>query len=355
MNRRTFLASLVAGSLAALSLTGSARAADAGFSFADTQGKHLDVLLDGKIVGRYMYQLDRSSPDTLKATFKPFLHVFDAEGKAPITKGAEGEPFPHHRGIYVGWNKIGFEGKSYDRWHLRDKGATVHTKFVDQKASADEATFTSVVTWEGANPEQAILEEHRTMTFRRAPAPGRFTIDLTSKLTAPIGDVKLDGDPEHAGIQYRPAAEVTAKESVYVFPGEGADPTKQKDFPWVGLTYTLNGVKHSVVNMAHPENPKDTRWSAYRDYGRFGAFPVIEIKKGSTATVRHRFLIAEGTMPPAAYIQQSYDQFAGAAQASPVPPVTVKPVGAAKPATPKPAAKPAGEKPASAKPAPAAK
>lgn len=335
MNRRTFLSALVAGSLTALSFATPARAADAGFSFADTQGKHLDVLLDGKIVGRYMYALDRSTPEALNLTFKPFLHVFDAAGKAPITKGAEGGPFPHHRGIYVGWNKIGFEGKTYDRWHLRDKGATVHTKFVDQKASADEATFTSVVKWEGGNPDQTVLEEHRTMTFRRAPAPGRIIIDLTTKLSAVNGDVKLDGDPEHAGIQYRPAAEVSTKDSVYTFPGENADPTKQKDFAWVGLTYTLDGVKHSVVNIASPTNPKDTRWSAYRDYGRFGAFPVVDIKKGESATIKHRFLIADGEMPPAAYVQQQADQFAGATTASPVPATTVKKVAAPKPAAPK--------------------
>src|SRR5687768_14681114 len=76
-----------------------------GFSLADKPGEHLDVLLDGKIVARYMYAHDTSSKERQNQTYKPFLHVFDADGKEPITQGAGGKQFPHHRGIYAGWNK----------------------------------------------------------------------------------------------------------------------------------------------------------------------------------------------------------------------------------------------------------
>ena len=53
----------------------------------DTKGKHLDVVSDGKIIVRYMYEHDTSSKETHHATYKPYLHVFDVEGKKPITKG----------------------------------------------------------------------------------------------------------------------------------------------------------------------------------------------------------------------------------------------------------------------------
>src|SRR5687767_1152326 len=85
--------------------------ARADFTLQDTPGQHLDVLQDGKIVGRYMYAYDKSSKEKLAETYKPYLHVFDAEGKAPITKGAGGQ-FTHHRGIFIGWNKIAYNGKS---------------------------------------------------------------------------------------------------------------------------------------------------------------------------------------------------------------------------------------------------
>lgn len=303
-----------------LALAPAARAAETGFSFKDTPGQHLDVLLDGKIVGRYMYAYDKAR---LADTYKPYLHVFDAEGKAPITKGPGGQ-FTHHRGIFIGWNKLGFGGKTYDRWHMKG-GEIVHQKFAAQQADANQASFTSVTTW---NDEKggAMVEEQRTMTFRRAPAPARLIIDFTAALKAPNGDVKLDGDPEHAGIHYRPANEVAAKETVYVFPKEKADATKDLDYPWVGETYTLGGKQHSVVQMNHPQNPRNTKFSAYRDYGRFGAFFVASIPSGQTLTVKYRFLIANGAMPEVGLIQKNWDEFAGAATPSPMPKLSVKPV-----------------------------
>ena len=73
-----------------------------GFAFKDQPGQFLDILQNGKIVGRYMDALDLSTPQKRTETYKPFLHVFDAEGKAPITKGPGGE-YTHHRGIMAGW------------------------------------------------------------------------------------------------------------------------------------------------------------------------------------------------------------------------------------------------------------
>ena len=80
-------------------------------------------------------------------------------------------------------------------------GDIVHVKFLNQKADADSATFTSQTQWIPKGTDKAIVEEERTMTFRKAPAPARLIIDFTSKLKAPAGDLILDGDPEHGGIQ----------------------------------------------------------------------------------------------------------------------------------------------------------
>jgi mono/diheme cytochrome c family protein/glucose/arabinose dehydrogenase len=291
-------------------------AAGEGFAFKDTAGEHLDVLLDGKPAVRYMYAHDTSSPARQTETYKPYLHVFDAAGSAPITKGPGGS-FPHHRGIFAGWSKISFNGKSYDRWHMKG-GDIIHEKFADQKADKDRAAFTSVTRWM-ADATTAILDEERTTTVRRAAAPGRLLVDVTFTLKANNGDVTLDGDPEHAGVQFRPAADIAAAETVYVFPTERGDPKKELDYPWVGETFTLRGAKHSVVIMNHPGNPKQTKFSAYRDYGRFGAFPVAAIKKGESLTLRYRFLIADGEMPPAEFVQKSWDEFAGSAAPGPAP------------------------------------
>jgi hypothetical protein len=300
-----------------------------GFSFHDETGQHLDILRDGKIVGRYMYASDKSTPERLHETYKPYLHVFDAGGKAPITKGPGGT-FTHHRGIYIGWNKLNVAGKTYDRWHMKG-GDQVHEKFLSQKAGDESATFTSLVRWTGDGPG-AILEEERTLTFLPAPAPAYAIIEMTSKLKAVGGETKLDGDPEHAGLQFRPSEEVDRKATTYFYPVEKADPHKDKDYPWVGETFTLGGKQYSVVYLNHPENTKDAACSAYRDYGRFGFWFKGTIPADGTQTLRARFIVAEGEMLPVEAIQKARNQFAGTNE--PVPVVTKKPAEGAKPKAP---------------------
>lgn len=298
----------------------SAGAAEAeGFAFDLKKGEALDVLDSGRIVGRFMLAHDVSTPERKHESYKPYLHVFDAKGTAPITKGAGGE-FTHHRGIFVGWNKIGCNGKNYDRWHMTGGEQVVQGTPVTQ-ANADSASITATVNWNDEKG-QPVLVEKRTMTFRRAPAPAYALIDFQSEITATAGDVTLDGDPEHAGIQFRPANEVDRAKTTYLYAGEAVDPHKAIDLAWIGESFTLNNTCYSVVQMNHPENPTGTRTSAYRNYGRFGMFPTVSIKAGESRTLRYRFLIAEGAMPPLEMIQKNCNAFTG--RTDPVPPVTAK-------------------------------
>ncbi|MGA2032106.1 MAG: DUF6807 family protein [Thermoguttaceae bacterium] len=297
----------------------------AGFSLRDKPGQYLDVLLDGRVVGRYMYACDRSTPQRQEETYKPYLHVFDAEGKAPITKGPGGL-YTHHRGIFIGWQRILFQGKRYNLWEM-GSGRIVHREFSVQKASPDQATVTSLTDWND-NAGKPIVEEQRTMIFRRAPAPFRLMIDFTATLTAPRGNVRFEADPEHGGVQFRPANEIVKKETVYVFPKEHAQVRTDVDYPWVGETYTLKGKRYSVVDLNHPDNPKGTKFSAYRDYGRFGAYAKKEIASGQSLTLKYRFLIAEGAMPGADAIQKCWDEFTGMKSPAPVPKTTVRPADA---------------------------
>ena len=307
----------------------SALGAD-GFTIKDTAGKQLDVLLGGKPVVRFMYAYDPATKESLHDTYKPYLHVFDTTGAKLITKGPGGQ-FTHHRGIFIGWNKITFAGKSYDRWHMTG-GEQVVQKILKQEATAEQATFTALVHWNDAAKEAFIVEE-RTFTVRRTAAGN--VIDFSAKLSAPRGDVQLNGDPEHAGIHFRPAGELDTKKTLYHFPAATPNAHKDTDYPWVGETFTLGGAAYSVVEMSHPKNPTGTRWSAYRDYGRFGAFPVAELKQGGSASFNYRFLIANGELPDAATISQLYTEFAGAS--APAAKVTTVPAEGGKgPAAKKP-------------------
>ncbi|MFA7174511.1 MAG: DUF6807 family protein [Kiritimatiellia bacterium] len=316
----------------AVMIAGESRAAQdsAGFAFRDEPGKYLDVLLNGKTAARYMYAYDpSSSPKSLTSTNNTYLHVFDAQGKAPISNGPFGE-FAHHRGIMIGWTKLTNKDKVHNFWGMYNN-AQIHSKFSVRDADTEHATFTSMVDWVTKSGDTVISEE-RTMTFHSAAAPVYLIIDFTSKLTACSGDVELNGDPEHGGVQFRAADGIDRAKTVYVYPGENVNPRQSLDPAWVGETFSLNGKMYSSVQMNHPSNPQGSKISAYRNYGRFGYFPKpTTIKSGESFVLRYRFLAAEGAMPAAGTIQQVCNAFTG--RSNPVPPVTVRP--ADQPAPPK--------------------
>lgn len=294
----------------------------AGYEFNESVPGQLDVVKNGKIVARYMHAFDKSTPDREHETYKPYLHVFDAGGDKPITKGPGGQ-YTHHRGIFLGYNKVGFEGERFDLWHM--KGVQqVHQKFLKQEGTDDKAEFTSLIHWNDRKG-QPIVKEERTFTITPGPNGGYATVTMTARLQAERGDVELAGDPEHAGAQFRPADEVDRKKTIYYFPGENADPKKDKDYDWVGETYTLGDKQYSVVILNNPDNPKETVFSAYRDYGRFGAYPKATIKQGETLTLNYQWLIKEGDMFGADLIQSKWtDAYSDVETATPK--VTVKPV-----------------------------
>lgn len=300
---------------------------DKGFCFADTLGQYLDVYLDGRAVARYMYGNDTSTPEKSHSTYKPFLHVFDAAGKAAITKGPGGF-YTHHRGIFFGWQKVTFDGRAYNLWEMSG-GRQVHQKFIAQKADADSATFTSAVTW-SVKDGPAIIEEERTFTFTRKAAPVLAQIDFSTVIKSVAGDLILDGNVEHGGIHYRSANELDKSKTQYCLPkdalpaslaGAGTDfvrmtisKVEAKDMPWAALAYVLDG-KHYVVQQINcPANAnKGAEWSVYRDYGRFGTFFKKELPKGQTLGLKYRFVVMAGDkLPTRADLEKNAEEYAKA-------------------------------------------
>ena len=280
------------------------------FAFEDKKDEsRLEVAYGGKPIARYEYAFDDSTEETRHATYKPFLHVYSADGGRFITKGAGGH-FTHHRGIFHGYNHFEIDGTRRDLWHMKE-GVQVHRGFVRQETGSERAEFTSQVEWR-TNEGETLLTEERTHAFL-LPAAGEFAlIEMRSALTAVAGDARLAGDPEHAGAQFRPADDIVKDETEYRFHKEGIDPTKDLDMPWVGAAYRLSTgpARYSVAILNHPDNPKGTVFSAYRDYGRFGAFPVIEIPKGETAAVRYRWIVSAGSGLPQEAVEAAYASFA---------------------------------------------
>ncbi|MEC9091088.1 MAG: DUF6807 family protein [Planctomycetota bacterium] len=274
----------------------------------DTAGKHLDILQNGKVIARYMYAHDLSSKDSRHETYKPYLHVMGPDGKTPITKGPGGQ-YTHHRGIFLGWNRISFQKKTYDLWHMKTS-EIIHQTFLENQSSAKSTTLKVRLHWMDSE-NNIILNEVRTMIFNHADPEALFCAEFTCELKAANGNVVLNGDPEHAGFQFRPSNEVSKnKSSKYLFHDDAINPKKDHDLPWVGLNYKTGGQTYSVQHMNHPENPKGSIYSAYRDYGRFGSFPKANLKKGETLTLRYKIRVTQGEFPTRDTLAMHYANYA---------------------------------------------
>ncbi len=305
--------------LLGINLAGSA-ACGAGFAWKDTEGKYLDLLYDGRKVTRYMYDHDESSAQRIFETYKVFHHVFDEKGENLLTNGPDGENpytksvlYPHHRGIFIGWNKLQFDGKSYDTWHMTNGVRQVHQKFLEKKADAEKAISTALIYWKSSEGK-VMVEEKRTMTVYRPEGGTIAQVDFETELKTPNGEVYLNGDPEHSGFQYRPHDGVAKGppegKAKYLFHKEGIDPRKDKDLPWVALEYGLNGKRYRVQYMSDPANPNaDAVYSAYRDYGRFGEFFKHTIPTGQTLKLRYRIRVSEGSLPGRESLAEQYAAF----------------------------------------------
>ncbi|MGI9243354.1 MAG: DUF6807 family protein [Verrucomicrobiales bacterium] len=295
--------------LTPLLLVLAAPLAIAGFSIEETTGKHIDILdADKGSVARVMTAYDPSSKDSRLETYKVYTHVFDREGKEPITKGAGGD-FTHHRGIFLGWSKTKFDDTRIDTWHM--KGCVqVYQKILSQETSDDSAKLTILIHWQ-TDDGKVFLEEKRTQTFSRSEGDGSYLeVDVHSELSAPIADVELNGDPEHAGCQFRPSQAVAENKSAkYLFHAEGIDPKKDNDLPWVAESFQIGDKKFFAQHISAPSIPKQNTYSAYRNYGRFGAYFVHTIKKGETLELDYRITVGEGELPEREVFQARYEDY----------------------------------------------
>lgn len=288
----------------------------ASFEWKDTPGRYIDLVRDEKKVLRYMYAFDVSTPEKQIETFKVFYHVFDETGETFLTNGPDGDhpyptvTYPHHRGIFIGWNKTGCNGKTVDTWHM--KGAVQkHIRVLTQYVSSEKAILKTLIHW--INSEGKVWVEEQREVIVYASPEDILKADFICELKAVEGDVSLDGDPEHAGFQYRPHNDVanapTENRAKYLFPNDTDDPTKDQNIPWVGLGYSLNGKTYHVVHCTSPMNPRPYVYSAYRDYGRFGSFFKKAIPRGQLLKLDYRICVRRGDLPSRERLGRDYSTF----------------------------------------------
>lgn len=278
------------------------------FSFKLAEGGlHRDLLFGAKHTGvkpinRHAFL--KYDPNDHFHTYKHFHHAYGFDGETFITNGpGTGEPYkgvryPHHRGMYIGWSKTRTDSGSYDTWHCSKGVALKFQKFIDDReftgpVAAREVSLTDWTTGDG----KPIVQEERTVTTWNVGKDARV-MDFTFTLIAAGQKVMLDGDPQHAGFQFRAHNDVTKTHAKYIRPASAKDKGGDvwTDCAWVVNQFAVGDQKVAVAHFDHPENPGtkegNTVYST-RNYGRFGAFAKHELEAEGSLTFQYRILVLD--------------------------------------------------------------
>ncbi len=283
----------------------TATVAAAGFRWEDVPGKHQELRLGDRPVLRYMCApLDESSPAARVETYKVFHHLYDPEGKRFVTNGAGGR-YPHHRGIFYGFNKVTYgDGKTCDVWHCTGQAHQAHEGFLAREEGPVLGRHRAAIRWHGREKEVFAREERELTVY---DVPGGTLVEFASRLRPMLAPVKLDGDPQHAGFHFRADSEVndkSAKQTFYLRPDGAGKPGETRNWPaqkehvnlpWNAMSFVLDGKRYTAAYLDRPENPKEARFSE-RDYGRFGSYFVHELAAGKALEVNYRLWLQEGEM-----------------------------------------------------------
>ena len=183
------------------------------YHFEEKKGEYIDLLLGDQKLIRYVNEpRDGTTKDTHELTFKPFHHVFDpVDGKTLLTNGPgltsnKANLYPHHRGIFYGFNKISYGKETCDVWHGRNGEFVLHDSVISQEANDKFGRQKSKLLWCGKDGKPFATEERELTASHNGTG---ILIDFDSVLKTDLPKVKLDGDPQHAGFHFRAAMEVS--------------------------------------------------------------------------------------------------------------------------------------------------
>lgn len=227
-------------------------------------------------------------------TSKVYHEVYAPDGRL-LTKGLGGT-HPHHRGVFVGWNQLRVGSERFDFWHCNrgESQQLVQLLAADQHGRGPDWQV-AAIDWR--TPAGAtVLQEQRAL--RVLPlAGGEHLLDLAITLRATDAAVQLDGDPHHAGCQFRALQQFAdrAEPAIrYLRPSTAAG---GKDDIWTGCAWIAavlpcDDGPVTVLRCEHLGNPPAV-WST-RSYGRFGAMCKATIPAGQELELRYSYVIAIG-------------------------------------------------------------
>lgn len=233
-------------------------------------------------------------PQNAERTCKVYHHLWTPDGRQ-ITKGEGGE-FPHHRGLFVGWNQVTWRGAKYDFWHCHHGESQRFVGFVaPASVGLDDGWQVAAIDW-CASDGAVVLHEQRAMRVTPLDATS-YAVAWRGELHALADAVTLDGDPQHAGHQFRAVqafAEPGATPVHYVRP---ATAKAHENDVWTGCWWTAAVLPFAtgavtVLRVEGAANP-EPQWST-RGYGRFGAMWHAQLAPGTTLPLACTYVVALG-------------------------------------------------------------
>lgn len=283
----------------------------AGFHFENQAGKYSELQFGSRPVLRYMHEaLDRSTKERTGETYKVYHHVYDPTGARLVTKGPGGL-FPHHRGLFFGFNRIKYGDQEADIWHCNRGEHQSHRETMAEETGPVLGRHRLIVDWHGRDDQVFAVEERELTAYN---VPGGLMIEFASLLKSKVGKVRLDGDPQHAGFQFRGAQDIPDKTKAltyYVRPDGKGEPGQFRNWsskptdttlnrnhinlPWLGMSFVLDEKRYTCCYIDHPQNPKPARFSE-RDYGRFGSYFEYDLDDNHPLRLNYRVWLQEGEM-----------------------------------------------------------
>lgn len=273
----------------------------------------LDLFLGQQPILRFVHaRRDGTTEGTHYRTYKPFHQVFAPDDQDLIlTSGVPDQQqphlYPHHRGLFFGFNRISYNGKKADTWHATQQVFTSCEDLQIGEVNDTSASHWAIIGWYGSDQEK-FAEETRKVVVHHVPVG--IQIDWISELRSMGGSIRLDGDPQHAGFHFRANQEVALKnekQTYFLRPdGKGApgdvrnwdsqtrDP-RTINLPWSAMSFVLQDRRYTVLRISSPDNPGETRGSE-RAYGRFGDYFEFDLEPDRPLRLKYRLWIQPGEM-----------------------------------------------------------
>ena len=279
-------------------------------------GDRVDITVDGRPFTSFHFSGDYA---------KVFLHpLISSSGKTvtrgfPIVKDIPGESkdHPHHLGVFLAHDEV-------NGAHLWNEpaghGRIVLAELGEMKGGKDSGTLSARMLWKTADGKD-LLEERRTMTFRKDAIDFILTLKPAGSEKVTLGDTK----EAFFGVRLtKPLEEKSAKCAActaVMVNSEGATGEKAiwgKRATWVDYSGTVDGENLGIAMFDHPSNPRHPSYWHARGYGLFAVNPFGErdflsdktrdgsmtLEPGQSVTFHYRIWIHTGNAQEAGVAEQ---------------------------------------------------